>query len=112
MNVTYTSFNGRMVFHFEGATQKDVFARLSMIQEVFEESECGACEGKNLKYNVREFDGNSYYKLTCMDCGAQLDFGQNKQGGTLFARRYDTETKQNLANNGWYKYQKAQQSQG
>jgi hypothetical protein len=87
MRLTYTTPNGRMCFDFEAQTAKEAFELLARIQEVFEEPDCGLCESKNIRCDVRQFDSVSYYKLLCLDCGGQIDFGQNKDGTSLFLKR-------------------------
>jgi hypothetical protein len=57
-----------------------------------------------LAYEVREFDGNNYYKLVCRDCHATLDFGQRRDGNNLFIKRKDADGNL-LPNRGWYRYQ-------
>jgi hypothetical protein len=52
---------------------------------------------------VRENDGNEYYEIRCVDCGAKLAFGANKKGGGLFPRRKDAEGNW-LPDNGWTKW--------
>jgi hypothetical protein len=105
MIVRYTTENARMVFEFDGATHKDCLVKLAAIQELFEEPACGACKSKRIRFNVREFEGNTYYKMICQECSAQLDYGQHKVGGTLFVKRWDKDTRTALPNNGWYIYQ-------
>lgn len=101
MRLHYTSANGRMQFEFDGSTHKEVIQRLAAIQELFEEPACGCCNSKDIRFDVREFDGNSYYKLVCPACSAQLDFGQHKTGGSLFVKRTDKD-KRPMPNRGWY----------
>ncbi len=106
MKVQYTSANGRLVFDFEAASHKDVMAKLAAIQELFEESSCGMCESKNIRFEVREHDGNNYYKMVCGACNAQIDYGQHKTGNSLFIKRWNKDTRTVLPNRGWYQYQK------
>jgi hypothetical protein len=96
--------SGRVVFECDVANPKEAFEWLSALQELFEESACGLCEQNHLAYDVREHDGNNYYKLVCRDCHAQLDFGQRRDGNKLFAKRKDAEGNV-LPNNGWYRWQ-------
>ena len=74
------------------------------IQELFEEPDCGCCQSRNIRCEVRHIDNNSYFKLVCADCTAQLDFGQKKDGKSLFIKRRD-ENKQPLPDRGWYVWQ-------
>ena len=73
MKVTYQS--GRLSVEFDCESQKDLFSQLSAFQEVFGETKCGKCGSENLRFVVRENDGNEYYELRCLDCGAKLQFG-------------------------------------
>ena len=104
MKVTYTTPTGRLTFEMELASGKQAFEVVAAIQELFEEADCGCCQSKNIRCDVREYDQNKYYKLCCNDCAAQLDFGQKKDGKTLFVKRRDKEG-QDLPNRGWYIYQ-------
>lgn len=106
MKVNYTSQDGRMQFDFDAATQKDVFKKLAEIQSLFEEPECGCCKSKIIHFEHRTHDGNDYYKMVCQVCNAQLDYGQNKTGGGLFARRVEKDSKRPMPNNGWYHWQR------
>ena len=89
MKVQYQS--GKISVEFECDTQKELFAQLSSFQEVFGETKCGKCGSENLKFVVREVDGNEYHEIRCLDCGAKLQFGVNKKGGGLFPKRKDAD---------------------
>jgi hypothetical protein len=93
----------KLSFELEGEGQKEIFKELASIQEIFGEEKCGLCGSSNIKYVVRNVDGNDYYELRCADCGAILAFGQHKKGGTLFPRRKDDDGKW-LSHRGWHKY--------
>jgi hypothetical protein len=110
MKVTYTA-NDKLSFELEAAGQKEIFKELALIQEIFSEDKCGLCKSTNLKFIVRNVEGNDYYELRCVDCGAVLSFGQHKKGGTLFPKRKDDENNW-LPNNGWHKWQKNQGEKG
>ena len=101
MKISYNA--GKISVELEGDTQKDLFAQLSAFQEVFDESTCGKCGSTNLRFVTREGDGNSYYEIRCLDCGARLEFGQSKQGGGLFPRRKSKEGEW-LPDGGWVKW--------
>ena len=94
---------GRTTVELESDTVKDAFAQLSTFQEVFGEDKCGKCGSDNLRFVVRENDGNSYYEIRCQECGAKLSFGANKVGGGLFPRRKDAEGDW-LSDRGWQKW--------
>lgn len=87
MKCSYRTRNGRMLFEVCGETQKALFRELAALQSVFEADEtCGLCTSPLLQFQVRVIDGNEYFSLVCQQCGAQLSFGQHKQGGTLFRK--------------------------
>ena len=103
MKITY-KISDKMQCEIEEDGQKEIFKKLSSIQEIFGEAECGLCKCTNLRFAVRSVDGNDYYELKCTKCGASLAFGQHKKGGTLFPKRKDDKGEY-LPNRGWYKWQ-------
>jgi|TARA_Y100001937_G_scaffold92455_1_gene125200 ribosomal protein L40E len=94
---------GNLTVEFECDTVKEVFNQLAIYQEVFGETKCGKCGSENLRFVVRENDGNEYYELRCLDCGARLSFGVMKKGGGLFPKRKDAEGNW-LPDNGWTRW--------
>ena len=102
MKVVYKA-NDKLSFELEGSGQKEIFKELALIQEIFSESKCGICGSTNIKFIVRTVEGNDYYELRCMDCGAVLSYGQHKKGGTLFPKRKDDNNNW-LPNGGWHKW--------
>lgn len=104
MKVKY-KVGDKLEFELEGTGQKEVFKELALIQEIFSEEKCGLCNKSNLRFVVRNVDGNDYYELRCIDCGAVLAFGQHKKGGTLFPKRKDDDGNY-LPNKGWHKWNK------
>lgn len=109
MNVQYKTENGRIVISGQPKNVKDAFKMIASVQEVFEEHVCGLC-GSSTRFECRTFDGNTYYNLRCTNdsCRAQLDFGQHKEGGTLFVKR--TKDGHTIGKGGWYIYQREEQS--
>lgn len=118
MKVTRHS-DGVVSVEAEGDTQTSVFEELAKLQEVFDHKECGHCHGTDLKFMVREVEGNKFYELRCcnISCNARLKFGAHKQGNTLFPkRRWDSLSDKEkaqykdpqesgwLPNNGWFKF--------
>ena len=102
MKITYRP-SSKLEFELEGSGQKEVFKELAVVQEIFAENKCGLCGKDDIKYVVRSIDGNDYYELRCVSCGATLSFGQHKKGGTLFPKKKD-ENNNRLPNNGWHKW--------
>lgn len=83
---------GNLQFELEADTQTELFKLIADTQEVFGETCCGKCKSKNIRYGVREVDGDEYYEMRCQDCSARLCFGQMKtRKGYLFPNRYITE---------------------
>lgn len=105
MKATYTTPDGRMSLEAIGDTHRDLFKQLSSLQEVFENTTCGACNSNNVRFVVRSVDNNDFYELHCQQkqCRARLTFGQHKKNGSLFPKRKDEEGKW-LENNGWLKW--------
>jgi hypothetical protein len=106
MKAHYRTPNGRLVFEVEGAQAKDIFERISHLQDIFEsEMICGCCGGGAIRMVCRRADSNKYYELKCLDCSAQFSFGQLRQGGDLFPRRRDKDGNA-LPDHGWSKWEK------
>ena len=104
MECQYKSRNGRLLFKVEGGSQKDLFEAISDLQEIFEADDaCGMCKSTNIRFRVREFKGNKYFELRCLDCNAQFSFGQNKDMKSLFPKRKDEDGNW-LPNKGWFKW--------
>lgn len=104
MKILY-KVNDKLTFELEGEGQKEIFKELATIQEIFSEEKCGLCGSSNIRFVVRNVDGNDYYELRCIDCGAVLAFGQHKKGGTLFPKRKDDDGNY-MPNKGWHKFVK------
>ncbi len=103
MEVQYRTKSG-LIFKIPFTTQKDLWESISEIEDVFDaDDSCGICQSNNIRHRVRVHDDNKYYELKCLDCGAQLAFGQHKKGDTLFAKRSNDNGP--LPNRGWYKWQ-------
>jgi hypothetical protein len=104
MKISY-KINDKLRVELEATGQKEIFKELCLIQEIFAEDKCGLCQSSNLRFVVRNVDGNDYYELRCIDCGAILSFGQHKKGGTLFPKRKN-EDGSYLPDKGWHKWNK------
>lgn len=105
MKLTYTTPNGRLSVQLEADDHRAVFSDLATFQEVFQEDECGKCGSTDVRFVVREVDGNKYHEIHCQkhECRARLAFGQHKQGGTLFPRRKDGDGNW-LPDRGWTRW--------
>lgn len=84
---------------------KALFKGLAMVGDILADADCGKCGSSAIKHEVRTVtkDGGTfeYYGLRCTACSAQLNFGQNKDGKGLFAKR-----EENPETRGWYIYQR------
>lgn len=99
--VRFNAGNGFWV-EIEAEGVKQAVKMMSEYLEVFGVKQCGKCQAQTLvcQHN-QDRDGHDYYKLRCTSCGALLDFGQHKTGGTLFVKRKDKD--ENLIpDGGWY----------
>lgn len=87
--------NESLTVHAEGDNPKDVFKQIASAQETFEDSKCGHCGNKNLRYVVRKVEDNEFYELHCTNgnCRAKLAFGSSKKDNKLYPKRYQTEAK-------------------
>lgn len=103
MKVTHKSADGRLSVEVEGTDTKAIFDELAGAQEVFGISVCGACDSKNVHFQVRQVQGNTYRAVKCADCGCELNFGTRKADGQIYPRRKDKEGNW-LDNSGWVKW--------
>lgn len=107
----------KVLIEAEGNTHTELFAQIAELQEIFGQGKCGKCECEDLRFVVREVDGNSFYELRCQNpkCRAVLSFGQNKDGakkGNLFPHIKENkkgtimglEPGTYLPNGGWLRY--------
>jgi hypothetical protein len=85
----YRTKNSRITFEVTGETQKEIFRQISDLQEVFEAYDtCGLCNSTRIVYRTRTVEGNDFFELACLDCSAEMPYGQHKQGGTLFPKQW------------------------
>lgn len=98
-----------------GETQQEVFEELAGLQEIFGEGKCGKCGSTDLKFVVRDVDGDKFYESRCVQCWAVLSYGSRKKpAGTLFPHRKENENEsimggklkagEKLPSSGWLKY--------
>lgn len=97
---------GNVEFEQDVQDRKSAFQFISDISDLFPDEPCGCCKSKNTRPRVRKHDSYTFFEIVCGDCTAQLSFGQNKEGGGLFLKRWDKDTKQPLPNRGWSVYKK------
>lgn len=108
MKVRMKMADGQFEVEVDGKDTKDCFAQIATSAEVFGNSTCGACDSTRTVPSVRERDGNTFYEMKCLDCGATLAFGQKKQDGSLFPKRKGKDGSY-LEGNGWMKWKAHQQ---
>ena len=101
---------GRIWLEVDAQGVKEAVKALGEYGEVFSERNCGQCGSEDLAYQHREHDGNAFYSMKCVACGAQLDFGQHRHGGTLFAKRKRADGQFDREHRGWYRWQDRSQS--
>jgi len=100
MKVRY-HVNDQLSFELESADQKEIFAQLAAIQEIFQHTQCGKCKSNNVHFQVRKSkDGDEFYEVACMDCKATFAYGITKKDKALFPKYKDAEGKW-IPNNGW-----------
>lgn len=114
MKLTYKSASGRYEFEQDGVDRKSAFELIAVLDELFGEEVCGCCGGKEVRHQVTHPGEYTYYKLKCMnpECGAVLDFGQNKDMKGLFVKKWDSEARAPLPNGGWYVWDGQRQEGG
>jgi hypothetical protein len=100
-----------LTFEFEAQSPKDVFCRLALLDSLFTESTCGVCGSARIRFVRRDIDNGFYLEQRCQEpnCGAQLSFGQNKEGGGIYVKNWDKDNKRPMPNRGWYIYKKNEQ---
>lgn len=105
MRAQYRTYNGRITIEVTGETIRDLFRGIANAQEAFEaDAVCGMCQSECIGFRHRKVDKNDYYEMVCNSCRARLQFGQHKEGGTLFAKRQDKDGNP-LRWNGWSRYE-------
>lgn len=109
MKVRYRMTN--VEFEHEVSSRKEAFQFVSDMADLFPSEPCGCCGKSNTRPRVRKHESYLFYEIVCTDCTAQLSFGQNKEGGGLFLKRWDRETHQALPNKGWSVYKKSESGQ-
>ena len=85
--------------------KREIFKQIAVTQEVFEvETECGCCHSKEIRLRVRTVDKHDFYEVACGACGARFEFGQHKNGRSLFPKRR-AEDGTPLPNRGWARWE-------
>lgn len=97
-------------FECDATNHEDAIKTLSMWGEMLTEPDCGRCGCKDLIPKHRRAQQYDYYHLECRnpECGAQLAFGQLREGGGVFPKRKDQNDNW-LPHRGWYHWKERQQ---
>lgn len=77
---------GKVWIEIDAESPKSAITQLSDYTEVFVGHVCGLCESTEIAWSHREHGGHDYYSVKCVACGAERNFGQHKNGRTLFAK--------------------------
>lgn len=120
--------NDKLSISIESEQEVELFKRIARVQEVYDHSKCGKCQGTDTKFVCRkDKDENDWLEIVCQNnkCRAKLVFGQVKgKSGEIFPKvRWNnlSETQQQqrsdekdfaeahngwLPNGGWFVYNK------
>ena len=105
MEASLRSRDGRLVVKLQADGIKELFEAIGSAQDVIDaDVVCGACQSPAIRYRVRTVLKFKYYEWWCGECHAVLQFGQLREGGGLFAKRYAAEGGGPLPNGGWARY--------
>lgn len=77
---------GAVSLEVDVESPKDAIRELSAYSEIFVGHKCGLCGSDEVRWEHRENGGHDYYSVACVQCGATRNFGQHKNGRTLFAK--------------------------
>lgn len=85
--------NKNLSVEVSGESDKELFSQIAKAQALFEDSVCGHCGSENIRFVVRQVEGdNEYYELHCKECGHKLVYGHAKSG-YMYPKRYETNKK-------------------
>jgi hypothetical protein len=101
MQVTYVTANVTLEVTGDVDSVREALALVADVQQLFGEEQCGCCRGERVFCLVSESARDPCRYLGCLDCGARLDLGQDKNGKGLVVRRTDKDGRP-LAHDGWY----------
>ena len=102
---------GRAWITVECQSVKEGVRALSEYAEFFGENQCGLCQSEQVRPVHRVAKGYDFYEMECCACGAQLSFGQTKEGERLFAKTRDKDGNE-IGKFGWHQYQHTQPDSG
>ena len=104
MDAQFKALGGDLAIKIEAGDMQGLIQQLSELLDFFGETQCQACESKNVRPQYRSAKGFDFYSVRCIDCGASLNFGQTKEGHKLFAKRKDDQGEY-IGQFGWEKYE-------
>lgn len=108
MKVTKTV--GQYTIEVDGKDSKEAFVNMAGALDCFGETHCGACGSTELREQVRENGGHTFYEKRCMECNATLGYGQRKADGSMYPRRKDRDGNW-MENRGWSVYRTSNKPQ-
>lgn len=88
MQVNYR-VNENAAFNLECKDILTAFQFLAYCDSIFKVSNCGNCEGPNLRLVHRTPQGYDFYSVQCTDCKHELKFGQTKEGHRLYPKGWE-----------------------
>lgn len=95
---------GKCWIEVEAQSVKEALQAVCEYAQVFGECQCGLCGSDKVMPCHRVAKGYEFYSMECLGCGAQLSFGQTKEGGRLFPKRKD-QNGYEVGKHGWHQYQ-------
>lgn len=102
--------NSGIGVEFDAANHKDAWGKLSGLNEVFFNRQCGKCNAPNARFTIRKAsDGKKeydYHELRCWKCGAKKAFGVLDDGSDCLFPKIKDKDGNYLPDNGWVKYNK------
>jgi hypothetical protein len=105
MTAKLTLLSGRLLVEASSTDVKTLFREVGLMAEIFEaDDHCRSCGSESIRPACRTIDGFEYFSLHCSACGAELSFGQRKDGTGLYPKR-KTDDGTLLPDGGWKRYQ-------
>lgn len=80
----------------DATSPKELIKLIASYQSVMSDVECGSCRSTKIVFEHRQHDNVDFFGRRCLDCSAQLSFGQHRSGDTLFVK----------ADKGWHHWKR------
>lgn len=75
---------------YEASSLLEVFAFVGTCEQYFCERSCGNCGSDKTRLNYTTTKaGYAYYSVLCKECGWRLQFGQRRDGNSLFPKSWE-----------------------